>query len=157
MTFLEFEKDLVKEVESILRDVICKTPGGEETAGVKGYEHQLPVVMEDDEDETHLFPHAIVRLSEASTQDDDAPWDVAANILLGCYDPDSAHTGHRHILVMIQRITDRFAADPLLYGRYRANQDMNWALQDEDTYPYYFGGVQIKFSVPKIERRDLYA
>lgn len=55
---------------------------------------------------------------------------------------------------MIQRLVNRFAAEPLLDHKYRAQQDMEWAVQDEETYPYFFGGVRIKFSVPKIGRGD---
>ena len=31
---------------------------------------------------------------------------------------------------------------------------MSFALQDEDTYPFYFGAIDIKFYVPKIGRSD---
>lgn len=153
MTFTEFQKDLVKEVEVILKDVICKTPDGGEVVGVKGYEQQLPVVTENDEDESKFFPYFIVRISDAVTQGDDEPWTVTADILFGCYEPDKLQTGHRHILVMIQRTADRFLAEPLLCKKYRAQPEMEVALQDEDTYPFFFGGARIKFSIPKMGRR----
>ena len=57
----------------------------------------------------------------------------------------------------IQRICDRFAAKPLLAQKYYARQHIQWALQDEDTYPYYFGGIEITFNLPKIGREDDYA
>ena len=72
----------------------------------------------------------------------------------GVYDPDASNQGHRHVMTMCQRLLDRYAAEPLLAKRYRAEQDMEWAIQDEDTYPYYFGGVRIKFNIPKIGRRE---
>ena len=31
---------------------------------------------------------------------------------------------------------------------------MSTAIQDEDTYPYYFGAIEMTFNLPKIERRD---
>ena len=39
-------------------------------------------------------------------------------------------------------------------NKFRANQNVSFALQDEDTYPYYFGGIDIKFYTPKIGRSD---
>lgn len=153
MTPLMLQKDLVAEIEDILRDVITKNTAGETVTGVKGYEYRLPLVTSDDEDESQFFPYFIVRLSEGRTEDDDSPWLVTADVILGICENDKDVPGHKHILVMIQRITDRFAAEPLLNGKYRAEQNMEWAVQDEDTYPFYFGGVEIKFRVPKIGRR----
>ena len=79
---------------------------------------------------------------------------MTADIHLGVYDADLDNQGHQHVATMIQRIANRFAAEPLLDKKYRAQQDMEWALQDENTYPYFFGGIRIKFSVPKIGRSE---
>ena len=56
-------------------------------------------------------------------------------------------------MVMCQKLIDRYAAEPLLAKKYRARQDMEWALQDDESHPYFFGGVRIKFDIPKIGRR----
>lgn len=153
MTPLMLYDDLIAEVENILRDVVTKNTAGEDVVGVKGYKYRLPLITADDEDESQFFPYFIVRLSGGKTEDDDSPWLVTADILLGVCENDKDVLGHEHIMVMIQRITDRFAAEPLLNNKFRAEQDMEWAIQDEDTYPFYFGGVEIKFRVPKIGRR----
>ena len=105
--------------------------------GVKGYKYRLPLVTADDEDESQFFPYFLVRLSEGKTEDDDSPWLVTADIILGVCENDKDVPGHEHIIVMIQRITDRFAAEPLLNNKFRAEQDLEWAVQDEDTYPFY--------------------
>ena len=153
MTPLMLYDDLIAEVENILRDVVTKITAGVDVVGVKGYKYRLPLITAVDEDESQFFPYFLVRLSEGKTEDDDSPWLVTADILLGVCENDKDVPGYEHIMVMIQRITDRFAAEPLLNKKFRAEQDMEWAVQDEDTYPFYFGGVEIKFRVPKIGRR----
>lgn len=153
MTPLMLYDDLIAEVENILRDVVTKNTAGEDMVGVKGYKYRLPLITADDEDESQFFPYFIVRLSGGKTEDDDSPWLDTADILLGVCENDKDIPGHEHIMVMIQRITDRFVAEPLLNKKFRAEQDVEWAVQDEDTYPFYFGGVEIKFRVPKIGRR----
>lgn len=75
-------------------------------------------------------------------------------IILGVYDDDVTGAGYMHILTMIERITNRFLEEPLLDHKYRAEATMNTAIQDEDTYPYYFGAIEMTFNLPKIERRD---
>lgn len=146
--------DLIAEVEKILDDVQTKNTSGETVSGVNGYEQSLPVVMEDEEDDSKYFPYFIVRMGEGSTEDDNDPWTDTVNILFGVYDDDKQTNGHRHILTMIQRVTDRFAKEPLLNKKFRAKEKMSFALQDEDTYPFYFGGVEMRFSVPKMGRSD---
>lgn len=153
MTAEEFQRELIGEVERILQNVQTKNTAGEMVTGVKGYEQMLPIVMDDEEDESQFFPYFIVKINEGKTEDDDKPWIVTADILLGCYDDSKNANGHRSILNMIQRICDRFAREPLMNRKFRAEPDMEWALQDEDTYPFYFGGIRIRFNVPKIGRR----
>ena len=127
MTPLMLYDDLIAEVENILRDVVTKNTAGEDVVGVKGYKYRLPLITADDEDESQFFPYFLVRLSEGKTEDDDSPWLVTADILLGVCENDKDVPGYEHIMVMIQRITDRFAAEPLLNKKFRAEQDMEWA------------------------------
>ena len=153
MTPLMLYDDLIAEIEGILKDVVTKNTAGESVVGVKGYKYRLPLVTADDEDESQFFPYFLVRLSEGKAEDDGSPGLVTADIILGVCGTDKGVPGHEHMMVMIHSITDRFAAEPLLNKKFRAEQDMEWAVQDEDTYPFYFGGVEIKFRVPKIGRR----
>lgn len=153
MTPVMLLTDLTAEIENILKDVVTKNTAGESVTGVKGYEYRLPIIVSDEEDESQFFPYFIVRPSEGRTEDDNDPWLVTVDIILGICENDRDAIGQKHLLVMIQRITDRFAEEPLLNKKYRADQKMEWAVQDEDTYPFYFGGVEIKFRIPKIGRR----
>ena len=154
MTALDLQEELAQEVSKILKDIVTVNAAGESISGVHVYKQNLPIILSDEEDDSKFLPYAIVRLSEGKTEDDDTPWVDTVDILFGVHDSNESNQGHQHIMVMCQRVIDRFAAEPLLASRYRAEQDMEWAIQDEDTYPYYFGGVRMKFNVPKIGRRD---
>ncbi len=154
MTHFYLVTDLIEEISEILKDIKTKNVTGEEITGVKGYEQCLPIIKDDEDDADKFFPYFIVRIQEGVTPDDTEPWEDTVSILFGIHDDDVQTNGHRHILTMIQRVTDRFAKEPLLKNKYRASEKMQWALQEEDTYPYYFGGVELKFRVPKIGRSD---
>lgn len=154
MTILNFQNALMEEVGRVLKGIGTKNVVGEIVDGANLYAQNLPVVQSDDEDETKFFPYAIIKVYDGKTEDDDSPWTVTADIHLGVHDPDEDNQGHQHVAIMIQRIVNRFAAEPLLDHKYRAQQDMEWALQDEETFPFFFGGVRIKFSVPKIGRGE---
>ena len=152
-----FQAALMKEIERITSEIRYKLAAGGTRLGITAYKQQLPVITADDEDPDQFFPYAIVRLESADTEDDNDHWHVKTDILIGCYDDDQTNDGHLDVLTTIQRITDRFATKPMLERKYYANQHFQWALQDEDTYPYFFGGVEITFSLPKIGREDDYA
>lgn len=152
MTRKEFLDALADDIKHSLRDVYTKTISGKE-APVAVYKNSLPIVTEDEDDESKFFPYAVVRLSESST-DEGKPWLQKVYILLGVYDDDIMGGGYMHILTMIERITNRFLEEPLLDHKYIAEAAMNTAIQDEDTYPYYFGAIEMSFNLPKIERRD---
>lgn len=166
MTFNDLQDALVSEVEDILSDVQSNNTDDETVAGITGYAHRLPLTQSAEDDPAQYFPYFIVRIDNGKTADDDDCWHVAVNILLGVYESDisspsegNAHitivpAGHEQILIMIQRIVNRFVNDPGLARMYRADQDIDWAVGDDDTYPFYFGAVGITFSVPKLGRRE---
>lgn len=156
MTKKDLQDALVEETREILKDVWTRNFLGED-AHVQVFPQRLPVMTEDEDDETELFPYAIVRLGDAKTDGDEDPWHVTVDWLMGVYDDDRNGQGHLHILTMIERIANRFIAEPLLAKKYRAEQNIETALQDEDTYPFYFGGIEITFAIPKVGRRDKYA
>lgn len=153
MTFKNLQDDLIAEVEDLLKDIRTKNTDEKEVVGVKGYAHGLPITQSDEDDPAQYFPYFIVRFDLGKTADDDDCWHVATNIIFGVHET-ALENGHEHILVMIQRVVDRFAWDPGLAGKYRADQDIQWAVQEDDTYPFYFGAVAIKFSAPKIGRKE---
>ena len=156
MTRKDLQEALVKETRELLKEVWVKNPAGEEPR-VKVFPQCLPKISEDDADETKLFPYAIVRLGNSLTEDDNDPWHVTVDWIFGVHDNSVDGQGHIHILTMIERITNRFIAEPWLNNIYRADQRITTALQDEDTYPFFFGGAEITFSTPKTGRRDEYA
>ena len=155
MTFKELQDDLIAEIEALLKDVRTKNTDGEEIIGIKGYPHMLPILQSDEDDPAQYFPYFIVRYDGGQTEDDDDCWHVSTNIILGVHET-ATENGHEHILVMIQRIVDRFAWDPQFAKKYRVDQKIQWAVQEDDTYPFYFGAVALTISAPKIGRKSDY-
>ena len=173
MTFLDLQDELIKEVGSILSDMIFEKPSGDgyvTTTGVKGYAHDLPLAVEASDSLQRFMPYFIVRITDGKVENDDDPWIVYADIMFGVFDdyiekgirnqetPESEWEfepqGHKQILTMIQRVSSRFLEEPMLAKRYRAMQDMEFAMESDDTYPYNFGGIRIGFLSPKIGRRN---
>lgn len=123
-----------------------------QVGGTEALQNMLGYVIQ--QDPSQFFPYFIVRIEEGNTPTDDEPWLVGTTVLFGICDYNKETNGHRTILEMITKITNRFLERPLLDSKFRANQNVSFALQDEDTYPFYFGAIDIKFYVPKIGRSD---
>ena len=158
MVASDLQSELVEEITEILKDVSSVNDSGEPVEGFTGYEQFLPVLKNDDDDPDQFFPYFIVRLDSAKTEDDGDLWTATVDILLGVHDEDTENNGHKVILNAITRITTRFSQDAVLARNrniaFRCLPEMEWGLQDEDTYPYFFGGIQLKFWMPKPERKE---
>ena len=147
MTALELQEDLANEVSEIVKDVQTKNWQGQLVSGVTTFRQKLPELVADEDNPSQFFPYAIIRLEDGETADDNDPWTVAMSVL------------YKSVMEMVQRTIDHFTATPLLNKKFRAKQEISWALQEADpnTYPYSFGAVEIKFEVPKMPRKDDYA
>lgn len=152
-SILLLQKTLLKEVVSLLAEMKFENSDGETVTGVTGYEQRLPQITEDDEDSSQFFPYAVVRATGWNTKDDTDPWHVTIDVLFGIVDTSKDSHGHELLMNMIQKVADRFIHEPLLDHSYRAEQNIDAELQDEDTYPYYIGGIEFVFTAPKIERK----
>ena len=70
MTRKDLQDALVKETKELLKDVWAKNSLGEDVQA-QVFPQRLPVMTEDEDDETKLFPYAIVRLGDAKTAGDE--------------------------------------------------------------------------------------
>ena len=74
MTAAELQRDLVEEMKKLFRGITTENTSGETVTGLNVYEQNLPVVTDDEEDESQFFPYALVKLETGKTADDDSPW-----------------------------------------------------------------------------------
>lgn len=159
MVASDLQRGLLAEIGEVLKDLITEV-NGEVRTGYNGYCQYLPKAIENDEDPDGHFPYYIVRLIDGTTPDDNNPWTVTVDIFLGVCDTGEENQGHFHVLEAIQRIVNRFSFEATIgnQGRkaFRCHSDMSWGLQDSDAWPYYFGVVELKFTVPKPGRKDPY-
>ena len=77
-------------------------------------------------------------------------------ILIAYHDPDLSNDGNKYVMTAIHRIIERFRKNSLLANMYNQTGNIEWTMSDEDTFPYFFGGIQMTFTLPKIERESDY-
>lgn len=166
------QTDLANELKEILKGFKLKNPQGE-LCGINVYEQLLPMPeptdaqelppellengLADEQTAPDPYPYIIVRLDEGEIENEDSAQMVSLELLIGIYDPDFNKQGHKDVLNIIAKIYERFAKMPVLNRKYTIQYPILWALQDEETYPFYFGGMKLIFETAAVRREDPYA
>ena len=117
------------------------------------YEQDLPIREKGADDP---FPYIIVRLSKGGIATPVAPHKVDIFLLIGIYDNDKRNIGHKTVLEIIEDIQKHYEKHPTLCGgAFQFTDPFTWVLQDEPSYPYFYGGCNLSFSLaaPRTESR----
>lgn len=104
------------------------------------------------EDDLEHFPYIIVRVLDGGilSKEDSATCNIG--LYVGIYDEDTNHQGYKDVLNVLSRIERHFLARRFIDGGYVLSLPFDWSVYDEDIYPYYFGGVQMRWSLPAIQQ-----
>lgn len=141
---------LIADLQELFKDRRYKTPDGE-TAALSVFSQNLPKRESEDDDDP--FPYIIARIDSGSIETQTDPFKVSIFLLIGIYDDDTENQGHRAVLEVMEVIQQHYEETPLLDGRFIFTDPFHWALQDEESYPYFFGGVEINFHLQAPRRK----
>lgn len=120
------------------------------------YSQNLPIKEQADE---VFAPFTLIKLNDGGQASSNAKHVVHVSILVGMYD-ESATTGFRDVSLALTTIMDELKNRPNVEGMYELDLDapIDWELSEEETYPYFFGGLSVHFKTPIIEfggRKDV--
>lgn len=117
------------------------------------YDQGLPIREKGENDP---FPYIVVRISKGGIASPRDPHKVDLFLLIGIYENDKRNIGHRAVLEIIETIQEHYEKHPTLCGgAFQFTDPFTWVLQDEPSYPYYFGGCNLSFNLaaPRTESR----
>ena len=150
MTARDLRKAVVQDLRDLFKHDQFKTPdGGMASPGV--YAQALPyrqipegggAVEQDDP-----FPYIIVRIDSGNIESQTAPHKVALILLVGIFEDSLENNGDEAVLEIIERIQQHYEETPAL-NEFVCTDPFSWALQDEPSYPYYFGAINVTFDAP---------
>ena len=167
-TFLQ--DDLAADLADIFKHFRLKNPQGE-TVGLNIFKQSLPIPTAKDipdtvtdeeleegkynaEAEEDPYPYIIVRVEQGTIDKIDQEQAVIVNLIIGVIDRDYNNQGHKDVLNIIQKVYERFAKNAILAKKYECVMPITWALQDEESFPYFFGGMALTFETIPIRRED---
>lgn len=141
---------LVADLKELFKNRRWETPAGG-TAALSVFPQNLPKRESEDDDDP--FPYIIARIDSGAIESQTNPHKVAVLLLVGVYDDDAANQGHRGVLEILEVIQQHYEETPLLDGQFVFTDPFNWALQDEESYPYFFGAANLNFELPAPRRK----
>lgn len=140
MTARQLQQDLIADLAEVFKGKLYRAPSGTDEP-VTIAEQNLPKRESEDDDDP--FPYIIVRLSEGQIASQTDAHDVDTILLLGAYDDSPKNNGHRIILEMVEKIQQHYEENQILTGRFVLKDPVAWALQDEESWPYFFGAMNL--------------
>lgn len=150
MNALALQDALVSDLKKLFKSRRYKTPDGN-TSAVSVFAQNLPKRESEDEDDP--FPYIIARLDSGDIENQTSACKISVFLLVGIFDDGKQNQGHKTVLEIMETIQRHYEEVPLLDGQFVFTDPFHWALQDEESYPYFFGGVEMRFDIPAPRRK----
>lgn len=178
MNARELQEAVRADLNELFADRFYKTPENK-MAPIKAYCQQLPQF--DAQELDGFFPYAIVRLDKGGVESPRDAYKVDVMIIIGIYDDgtqeytgeketpkpgqepsfvgsdgwDQRNFGYMAVMEAIELIQTHYEQEPALKnGAFYFDGPFNWALQDEDSYPYYFGVCELTFTLSAPRKKE---
>lgn len=157
MTVRNLQKELMKDICNIFEKDLFKDSLGKYVS-LNIYAQNLPI--REDEDAPDPVPYILVRVLDGKVKGWVEAQEVQVMLILGCFDDNINNDGHEILLELIQKIEERFLKNPILSKQFMFLNDeqhpFEWALQEEESFPYVFGAISMSFRTPTIRKEDKY-
>jgi len=117
---------------------------------LKVYGQMMPIQTIDDEladSIESLAPAIQVRIDSGEVKAAERQMQVTLALVVCTWDNGTDREGLHEVYNIVQRITGRFMSDPI-FGAFEAQYPIDWAIQQEETPPYYYGAVSIPVALP---------
>lgn len=149
MTLQNLYTELAELIENATKDIAFKD--------VNQKEARLTIfnqnIAKNDNDEDDPFPYAIIRLvNGTSSATERVDNNTRVLLIFGVCEYDMSNIGDI-MLNIINRITQKLHENNVLKTWYQDGK-IEWAIDDEDTYPYFFEGMTLNMRPAYISKRE---
>lgn len=157
----ELQNELICEIENLTKGMALYNARGELT-NLKGYPQAVPVLpvfelnpfddsKRDEETEEKMFPYFVVRTDQVFYKKENADGKNQVNIivLFAIRDRDPNMAGYFTLTAIVERVIARFQTNPALHV-YWCERQMNVAFQEDNTFPYFFAGIEMTWNIPDL-------
>lgn len=155
MTPIYLRKAIKEELERLFEGFCSSGGAGYSGKSVSVFEQALPLGHATEEED--FMPYIIIRLMEGELGEWGGAESVKVFLIFCTTDAGMERGGHDDILNMMQKVKERLARNPQMGAFFTAELPIKWMVQDDDTYPIYYGGMELTFDCPAIQRESRFA
>lgn len=141
---------LTSDFKEQLQDILLKNAKGE-LVKLNVYLQNLPAKKEQ-KDSDH-FPYVVIRVMDGETQENQDQGDESTCqicFIIGVYDDNDNYQGYKDVMNIIEKIKQRLFTKKYYNNQFELIKPFKWTIYDEDTYPYYFGGIETHWKMSEI-------
>lgn len=145
------QQALADLMEELFKGKKYRAPKGRRA--VRIYQQELPLPEDRDTDadsDTAPPPFIIVRAEEGGIRDDDSPQEIEFSLILCAYDQSVENAGWQDVVNMRETIIQRLLTAPYFGDVFTVRKPITWAMQQDDTHPYFYGVVSITCTAPAL-------
>lgn len=151
MTPQDLQDALIAEWRTLFRDYLAPAPD-KTRKPLHFFPQELPLQQSTEDAAASRCPYLLTIVQNGA--EDDGGGTVSVAIVACVCDYGEDKQGHREILHIIHAIRQRFRATPDLASQFVCRPKVEWTLEEEQPWPFYFGGVKLTFEVPAIQKED---
>lgn len=115
------------------------------------YKQDLPITEANDSDvdtDAAAAPYIVVRMTGGQIEDDVSAQRVEFSLVICTYDLSNAREGYQDVANIKEDMIQRFCTKPYFGGVFTVLKPIVWAMQQDDTHPYYFGACNLNCTAP---------
>lgn len=151
MTEIDLIDGLAVEVKEALKNYRLRT-AKENLVPINVYTQNLPLKKEKGDE--RQYPYVLICFDDESIETKESPMNVSVYFIIGIIDKTEDKQGYRDVLQIANLIYQYLFRKGIIAKAFRPSYPFKIALQQEDTYPYYFGGIESVWEMPVIEEED---
>ncbi len=116
------------------------------------YTQSLPV--KEGKGDENQYPYVLVCFDEEEIESRDNNLSVSVYFVIGILDQEKDKQGFRDVLQIANELYQHFFRKGIIANVFRPDYPFKIVLQKDDTYPYFFGGIESKWELPVIGEEE---
>lgn len=152
MDDVELQKILIARMEKLFEGFTLAN--SDVPVHVNVYAQELPAKQSKNDDKQ--FPYVLVCLDEEEIRESEFGPEGIASVyfVVGVKDDDPGKNGHFDVARMMDKIVTSFLECPVAGMKFRVRFPINKKFQEEETHPYYIGGITTFWTLPVANMRE---
>jgi hypothetical protein len=104
--------------------------------------------------DTDHYPYVVVKLVEGADPDELGANTCKVIFICGVYDKAEDYQGYRDSITIMQKLYTHLMRNRVFGNKYMVEYPIEWALGEDDRFPYFHTGLETTWTVGKISMED---